>query len=45
MDSSEPDQIIEKEAKKFIRTEEQKFTNHLLEQVFQSIIPVNKLLK
>ena len=42
---SQPDKIISQEAKKFRRTEEEKFSNHFLEQVFQSIIPVNKLLK
>ena len=42
---SEPDNIISEVAKKFRRTEEEKFSNHFLEQIFQSIIPVNKLLK
>lgn len=41
----EADKIIEQAAKKYKRTEEEKFSNHFLEQVFQSIIPMNKLLK
>ncbi len=39
------DKIIDEATKKFRRTEEEKFHNHFLEQIFQSIIPVNKLLK
>lgn len=42
---SQPDKIIEQAAKKYKRNEEEKFENHFLEQVYQSIIPMNKLLK
>ena len=42
---SEADKIIEKAAKVFTRTEDEKFSNYFLEQIYQSIIPVNKLLK
>lgn len=42
---TEPDKIIEEAAKKYKRTEIEKFSNHFLEQIFQSIIPMNKLLK
>ena len=41
----EPDKIIEKAAQQYKRSSENKFTNHFLEEVYQSIIPVNKLLK
>ena len=42
---SEADKIIEQASKKYKRTEDEKFSNHFLEQIFQSIIPTNKLLK
>ena len=41
----EPDKIIEKAAEQYKRSNEKKFANHFLEEVYQSIIPVNKLLK
>lgn len=40
-----PDKIIEEASKKYKRTPERKFDNHFLEEIFQSIIPMNKLLK
>ncbi len=45
MDNTEADKIIRKAAEQFKRTKEEKFTNPFLEDIFQSIIPVNKLLK
>ena len=42
---SEADAIIQNAAKQFRRTVDQKFSNCFLEEIFQSIIPVNKLLK
>ena len=42
---SEADKIIKQAAKEYKRTNDEKFNNHFLEQIFQSIIPINKLLK
>ena len=42
---NQADEIIEKAAEKFRRTKEEKFLNHILEDIYQSIIPINKLLK
>jgi hypothetical protein len=39
------DKNIKIAAEKFRRTKEQKFSNHILEDIYQSIIPINKLLK
>ena len=40
-----PDKIIKEASKQFKRTQERKFENHFLEEIYQSIIPMNKLLK
>jgi hypothetical protein len=40
-----PDNIIKEASKEFKRTEIEKFDNHFLEQIYQSIIPIHKLLK
>lgn len=40
-----PDKIIEEASKRYKRTPESKFDNHMLEEIFQSIIPMNKLSK
>ena len=39
------DKIVQKTAETFRRTRDNKFVDPFLEQVYQSIIPVNKLLK
>lgn len=41
----EADKIIKEAAKSFTRTQERKYRNHFLEEVYQSIIPINKVLK
>ena len=39
----EADKIIKEAAKQYKRSEEEKFSNHFLEQIYQSIIPINKM--
>ena len=42
---NQADEIIKKAAQTFRRTKDEKFSNHILEDIYQSIIPLNKLLK
>lgn len=39
------DQIVESATSEFIRSKDQKFKSNLLEKIYQSITPVNKILK